>query len=68
MAFISIHELQIIPFALDSTCVDERVGRETKGICKGDVTFLHAAERESWHHLMIGDESWFFLSTSLHRM
>jgi hypothetical protein len=24
--------------------------------------FLHAAERDSWYHLVTGDESWFFLN------
>jgi hypothetical protein len=29
---------------------------------------LHAAERDSWHHLVTGDESWFFFDISPRRM
>jgi hypothetical protein len=29
---------------------------------------LHAAERDSWHHLVTDDESWFFLDTSPRRV
>jgi hypothetical protein len=32
------------------------------------LSFLSAAERDGWHHLMAGDESWFFLNTSPRRM
>jgi hypothetical protein len=28
------------------------------------LSFLHAAERDSWHHFMTGDESLFFFDTS----
>jgi hypothetical protein len=24
------------------------------------LPFLHAAERDGWHHIVIDDESWFF--------
>jgi hypothetical protein len=30
--------------------------------------FLYAAQRDGWHHLVIGDESWFFFNASLCRM
>jgi hypothetical protein len=29
---------------------------------------LHAAERDGWHHLVTGDESWFFFNTFSRRM
>jgi hypothetical protein len=29
---------------------------------------LHSAERDGWHHLITGDESWFFFDTSPRRM
>jgi hypothetical protein len=32
------------------------------------MPFLNAAERDYWHHLVTGDESWFFLDTALHRL
>jgi hypothetical protein len=35
---------------------------------KAMLPFLHAAELDGWHHLMTGDESWFFFNTSPRRM
>jgi hypothetical protein len=32
------------------------------------LPFLHVAERDGWHHLVTGDESWFFFETSPRRM
>jgi hypothetical protein len=32
------------------------------------LPFLHPAERDGWHYLVTGDESWFFFDTSLRRM
>jgi hypothetical protein len=32
------------------------------------LPFLHTAQRDGLHHLMTGDESWFFFNTSLRRM
>jgi hypothetical protein len=32
------------------------------------LPFLHAAERDDWHHLVTGDESWFFFNISPRRM
>jgi hypothetical protein len=28
------------------------------------LSFLHVAECDNWHHLLTGDESWFFLNRS----
>jgi hypothetical protein len=39
-----------------------------KEYAKMIVPFLHAAERDDWHHLVTGDELWFFLNTSPRRM
>jgi hypothetical protein len=32
------------------------------------LPFFRAAKLDSWHHLVTGDESWFFLNTSPRRM
>jgi hypothetical protein len=32
------------------------------------LPFLHAARLDGWHHLVTGDESWFFFKTSPRRM
>jgi hypothetical protein len=32
------------------------------------LPFLYAAEHDGWHHLVTGDESWFFFNTSPRRM
>jgi hypothetical protein len=32
------------------------------------LTVLYVAERDDWHYLATGDESWFFLNISLCRM
>jgi hypothetical protein len=37
--------------------------RKTDRTCAG-----HASELDGWHHLVIGDESWFFLNTAPRRM
>jgi hypothetical protein len=60
--FISVYWLQIISFALDSTCVDGRVAPKRKEYAKAISSFLHAAERDGWHYFVIDDESWSFLS------
>jgi hypothetical protein len=39
-----------------------------KKYAKSMLPFLHAAERDDWHHHVIGDESWFFLNTSPRHM
>jgi hypothetical protein len=35
---------------------------------KAMLPFLLIAERNSWHYLVTGDESWFFLNILPHRM
>jgi hypothetical protein len=43
--------------------------REKRNVyAKAMLPFLHAAERDSWHHLVTGDESWFSLNTLPRRM
>jgi hypothetical protein len=37
-----------------------------KEYAKTMLPFVHVVKRDSWHHLMTGDESWFFLNTSPH--
>jgi hypothetical protein len=32
------------------------------------MPFLHAVERDNWHHLVTDDEPWFFFDTSPPRM
>jgi hypothetical protein len=32
------------------------------------LPFLHVAEQDDWHHLVTGDESWFFFDISPHRV
>jgi hypothetical protein len=39
-----------------------------KEYAKAMLPFLHAAERDSWHHLVTREESWFFLNISPRRM
>jgi hypothetical protein len=39
-----------------------------KEYAKAMLPFLHVAERDSWHHLVTGDESCFLLDKSSHRM
>jgi hypothetical protein len=39
-----------------------------KEYAKAILPFLHTAERDIWHHLVTGDESWFFLDTLPRRM
>jgi hypothetical protein len=34
-----------------------------KEYAKAMLTLLHVAERDSWHYLITGDESLFFLNT-----
>jgi hypothetical protein len=39
-----------------------------KEYARAILPFLYAAERDDWHRLMTGDESWFFFDTSPRRM
>jgi hypothetical protein len=39
-----------------------------KEYVKAMFPFLYVAECDSWHHLVTGDEWWFFLNTSPRRM
>jgi hypothetical protein len=41
---------------------------KTKGDAKNILPLLHAAERDGWHHLATGDESWSFFDPSAHRL
>jgi hypothetical protein len=43
-------------------------GEKRKDYAKAIFPFLHAAERNSWHHLVISDELWFFWNTLPRRM
>jgi hypothetical protein len=39
-----------------------------KEYAKAMLPFLNVAERDSWHHLVTSNESWFFLNASPRRM
>jgi hypothetical protein len=42
--------------------------KKEKKYVKAMFPFLHVAKRDSWHHFVTSDESWFFLNTSPCRM
>jgi hypothetical protein len=42
--------------------------REKRKECaRAMLPFLYSVERDGWHHLVTGNESWFFVDTSLRR-
>jgi hypothetical protein len=67
-AFAWIHWIQIVPFALGAASVERWFFQKWKEYAKDILPFLHAAERDSWHHLVTDDESWYFFDTSPRRM
>jgi hypothetical protein len=42
--------------------------KKRKEYARSILPFLHTAKRDGWHHLVTGDESWFFFNISLRRM
>jgi hypothetical protein len=58
IGFRSFH-LHWVPHLLKHYLLEKRKEHE-----KAMLPFLHAAERDGWHHLVIGEESWFFMNTS----
>jgi hypothetical protein len=58
--FKSFH-LHLVPDLLTRDLPEER-----KEYARAVFPFLHTAEREGWHHPVIGDESWFFFNASPH--
>jgi hypothetical protein len=46
----------------------EDLRSKRKDDARAMLPLLHAAQRDGWHHLMTGDESWFFFDTSPRRM
>jgi hypothetical protein len=44
------------------------VREKRKEYARAILPFLHAAERDGWHHPVIGDDSWFFYNISSRRM
>jgi hypothetical protein len=42
--------------------------RKQKEYATAILSFLHTTERDNWHYLVTGDQSWFVLNTSLRRM
>jgi hypothetical protein len=42
--------------------------QKRKEYAKAMLPFLHAAECDDWHHLVTGDESWFFFERTPCRM
>jgi hypothetical protein len=53
---------------LGAASVEPCFFQKRKEYAKNMLPFLHAVERDGWHHLMTGDESWFFFDISRHRM
>jgi hypothetical protein len=49
---------------LGAASVDRQFTLKPKEYPTAMLPFLHDAERDGWHHLVTGDESWFFLDTS----
>jgi hypothetical protein len=62
IGFKSFH-LHCVPHVLTDNLREKR-----KEHARAMLPFLHAVERDGWHHLVIGDESWFFFNTSPRRM
>jgi hypothetical protein len=58
--FTWLHLLQIVSFVLDSASIDRRFTRKRKEYARAILPFLHVAERDIWHHLVTGNESYFF--------
>jgi hypothetical protein len=46
----------------------EDLRQKRKDDARAMLPLLHIAQRNSWHHLVTGDESWFFFDTSPRRM
>jgi hypothetical protein len=46
----------------------EHLRQKRKDDARAVLPLLHAAKRDGWHHLVTGDESWFFFDTSPRRM
>jgi hypothetical protein len=67
-AFARIYWIQIVPFALGAASVEQWFLQKRKEYAKNMLSFLHTAERNGWHYLVTGDESWFFFDTSPRRM
>jgi transposase len=62
IGFKSFH-LRSVPQLLTDDLTQQR-----KEHASAMLPFLDAAQRDGWHHLVIGDESWFFFNTSSRRM
>jgi hypothetical protein len=62
LGFKSFH-LHWVPHLLTGETQEKR-----KKYARAILPFLYAAERDDWHHLVTGDESWFFFNTSPRRM
>jgi hypothetical protein len=62
IGFKSFH-LRWVPHLLTSDLRQKR-----KDDARAMLPLLHAAQRDGWHHLVSGDESWFFFDTSPRRI
>jgi hypothetical protein len=62
IGFKSFH-LRWVPHLLTEDLCQKR-----KDDARAMLPLLHAVQRDGWHRLMTGDESWFFFDTSPHRM
>jgi hypothetical protein len=62
IGFRSFH-LRWVPYLLAGD-----LRQKQKEYATAMLPFLHAAERDCWHHLVTGDKSWFFFNKSLYRM
>jgi hypothetical protein len=58
IGFKSFH-LHLVPHVLTLELREKR-----KEFARAMLPFVFAAERDGWHFLMTGGESWFFLNTS----
>jgi hypothetical protein len=67
-AFAWIHWMQIVPFELGAASIEPWFFQKWKKYTKKILPFLHAAERDSWHYRVTGDELWFFFDISPRRM
>jgi hypothetical protein len=62
ISFKSFH-LHCVPHMLANNLCEKR-----KEHTIARLPFLHAVKRDGWHHLLTGDESWFFFNTSPRRV
>jgi hypothetical protein len=62
LEFKSFH-LHWVPHQLTGDLREKR-----KEYARAMLSFLYAAERDRWHHLVTGDKPWFFFNTSPRRM